>query len=212
MSDIFDTRFEGKEVQIADNKAVIGDDINLMAKDPSLHNIIIGAGWDVNAFDADVLDLDLSLFFVDKNGQTQTDEDFVFYNNPIILEGAVKHHGDSRTGAGDGDDETVTMDLHAVSYDIMRIYLVISVYKGFEKEQNLGQVRNAYIRVINADTNYELVRYNMDKDLDGRSETGVIAAILSREGPKWHFRPTGEMLEGGLAQIAERTGIIVGAQ
>ena len=101
MSDIFDTRFEGKEVQIDDNKVVIGDDMNLMAKDPSLHNIIIGAGWDVNAFDADVLDLDLSLFFVDKHGQTQADEDFVFYNNPVILDGAVKHHGDSRTGAGD---------------------------------------------------------------------------------------------------------------
>ncbi|MCB1562610.1 MAG: TerD family protein [Alphaproteobacteria bacterium] len=212
MSDIFDTRFEGKEVQIDDNKVVIGDDMNLMAKDPSLHNIIIGAGWDVNAFDADVLDLDLSLFFVDKHGQTQADEDFVFYNNPVILDGAVKHHGDSRTGAGDGDDETVTIDLHAVSYEVMQIYLVISVYKGFEKEQNLGQVRNAYLRVMNADTNYELVRYNMDKDLEGRPETGVIAATLTREGPKWHFRPMAEMLEGGLAEIATRTGIIIGAQ
>lgn len=212
MGDIFDTQFEGKEIELVDNKVGIGDDVNLMAKDLTVHNILIGAGWDVNAFDADVLDLDLCLFLVDKDGLTQVDEDFVFYNNPMVLDGAVKHHGDSRSGAGDGDDETVSIDLHKISYEIMQIYLVVAIYKGFEKEQNLGQVRNGYIRIVNADSSYELVRYVFDKDIQDHQEMAMIAATLNREGPKWHFRPVGEFFEGGLAEIATRCGIIVGAQ
>jgi tellurium resistance protein TerD len=212
MVDIFDTKFEGKEIKLDDNRAKIGDDVNLSTKDPHLRKIIVGAGWDLNAFDADILDLDLSLFLIDKNGMTRVDEDFVFYNNTDACDGAIHHHGDSLTGAGDGDDETVSLDLQGIPFDIIRVCIVISIYKGEEKEQKLDQVRNAYVRVINADSGHEYVRYEMSTDLLDKTETAVIAAVLNREGPKWHFLPVGECVQGGLAALAQRYGLIINQQ
>jgi tellurium resistance protein TerD len=207
--DIFDTRFEGKDIDLEDNFVSLGDDINLTAKDPSLRNVVIGAGWDLNAFNADALDLDLSLFLLDKNEQTRQDADFIFYNQPEALEGGIKHHGDSRTGAGDGDDENVTVDLQAVPFDVMRVVITITIYKGYEKEQNLDMVRNAYVRLVNADTNQELCRYKIDNILEDKEETGVIIGALNREGPKWHFKPEADFVPGGLGEIARGYGLII---
>lgn len=207
--DIFDTRFEGKEVELADNLITIGDDFNLTGKDPSLRNVLVGAGWDLNAFNADALDLDLSLFLLGKDGKTRKDADFIFYNQMDSLEGGIKHHGDSRTGAGDGDDENISIDLHAVPFDILKILVTVTIYKGYEKEQNLDMVRNAYVRIVNADSKMELCRYELDQVLDDKTETGVIVGALNREGPKWHFKPEAEFIEGGLGELARRYGMIV---
>lgn len=209
MTDIFDTRFEGKEIELGDNKILLGEDLNLTAKDPTLKKVHIGVGWDLNVFDSDVLDLDVSLFMVDKNGQTRVDEDFVFYNNMETLNGGVKHNGDSRTGAGKGDDESFTIDLHAVPFDIVQLLFSLTIYKGEEKEQRLGQVRNAYIRVLNAETMHEITRYEMDADLEDKEYTAMIVAVLNREGPKWHFRPVCEFVDGGMRTLAQRYGLII---
>ncbi len=209
MGDIFDTQFEGKKLELDDNKAVLGDDINLTAKDPTLARILVGAGWDLNAFDADAMDLDLSVVMLDKNGTTRVDEDFIFYNQQEDQDRAVRHNGDSRTGAGDGDDESVTIDLQAVSFEIIQLLFVVSIYKGEEKKQSLSKVRNAYLRVTNSDTTYELVRYEMDSDLVDKTETAMVVASLNREGPKWHFTPVGEFVEGGLGAIATRYGMLI---
>ena len=207
MSDIFDNQFEGKAVELNDNLAFLGDDINLTAKDPELTRVLVGTGWDLNAFDADTLDLDLSVFMIGKDGQTRVDEDFIFYNQPEDPERAIRHNGDSRTGAGDGDDESVSINLQTVSFEIMQILFTVSIYKGEEKAQNLGMVRNAYLRVANEATTHELVRYEMDQDLVNKTETAMVVAALSREGPKWHFKPVGEFVEGGLSAIAKRYGL-----
>ena len=207
--DIFDTRFEGKEVALEDNLIGTGDDFNLTAADPSLRNVLIGAGWDLNAFNSDALDLDLSLFLLDKESMTRVDADFVFYNQPEALEGGIQHKGDSRTGAGDGDDENILVDLQAVPFDILRIVVAVTIYKGYEKEQNLDMVRNAYVRVVNADTSHELCRYELDSALDDKTETGMIVGGLNREGPKWHFKPEAEFVEGGLGELARRYGLII---
>jgi tellurium resistance protein TerD len=209
MDDIFDTRYAGKDVELDDNRAVIGDDINLTAKDPILKSVMIGVGWDINTFDADVLDLDVSIFLLDKNNMTRIDEDFIFYNNMQGCEGAVKHNGDSRTGAGDGDDETITINLHGVPFDVMKILFCLSIYKGEEKNQHLGLVRNAYLRVANAETGHEIVRYVLDGDLQRKKETAMLMASLNREGPKWHFTPLGECVEGGLRNVAMRYGVTI---
>ncbi|MCK5284115.1 MAG: TerD family protein [Alphaproteobacteria bacterium] len=209
MSDIFDSGFEDKKIELSDNLAVLGDNINITAKDPTLSKILIGAGWDLNTFDADALDLDISVFMLDKDGKTRVDEDFIFYNQPEDPDRAVRYNGDSRTGAGDGDDETMSINLQAVSFEIMKIIFVLSIYKGEEKLQNMGMVRNAYLRVTNAETTYEIVRYEMDNDLVDKTETAMIVASLNREGPKWHFEPIGEFIEGGLASLATRYGLIV---
>ncbi|MCB1720405.1 MAG: TerD family protein [Alphaproteobacteria bacterium] len=209
VDDILDTRFEGKAVDLADNLVYLNDDLNLMQVDPALRNVLIGAGWDVNAFNADTLDLDLSVFLLNKENMTRVDEDFVFYNQPETFDGGVKHMGDSRTGAGDGDDESILVDLHAVPFDIIHVAICVTIYKGYEKEQNLEMLRNAYVRIVNADTRHEICRFVIDQVLQDRTETGVIIGFLNREGPKWHFKPAADFVPGGLSELGKRFGLII---
>ncbi len=209
MSDIFDTRFEDKEVELDDGYVSVGDDINILEKDPTIHKLRIGMGWEINAFDGDNLDLDLSLFMIDKNDHTRVDEDFVFYNNMMALDGAVKLHGDSRTGAGEGDDEVISVDLHGVPFDIIRIVVFLSIYQGLEKDQSLGMVRNTYMRLINEENNIELLRYDLSEHLRENDATGMVVGYLDREGPKWHFRPQAEFEHEGLSTYAKKKGLII---
>ncbi|MCB1532761.1 MAG: TerD family protein [Alphaproteobacteria bacterium] len=212
MADIFDTRFKDKEIELSNNRAVVGDDVNLTAKDETLKKILIGAGWDINAFDADALDLDISVLLLNKDNTTREDQEFVFYNNTEAYGGAVTHNGDSRTGAGDGDDESISVDLQGVPFDVVKFLLVISIYKGVEKGQTMDMVRNAYIRIVNAENNIELVRYELTDVLNDKTESAMIAAAVNREGPKWHFVPMAEFVEGGLAEVATRHGMIIAQQ
>ncbi|MFK7839433.1 MAG: TerD family protein [Bdellovibrionales bacterium] len=211
MVDIFDTRFEDQDVDV-DNFVALGDEVNINEKDPTLKRILIGSGWDTNAFNADVVDADISLFLLNNDEMTRIDEDFVFYNQKEANNGAIRHHGDSRTGAGDGDDETISVFLEGVPFDVMQIMIVLTIYRGFEKEQNVSMIRNAYIRIVNEENNYEIVRYKLDPDIKDRTETGVLAATLNREGPKWHFKPLAEFYPNGLPEIASKYGIIVKEQ
>lgn len=212
MKDILDTSHEGKEVELKPNLVALGDDINITQMDPTIKNILIGVGWDVNNFSGENLDLDISLFMLNKDNETREDADFVYYNNPEAIEGHVRYHGDSRTGAGDGDDETLSINLESLPFEIVTLAFALTIYKGDEKGQNLGLVRNTYIRLVNKDTDHELLRYNMDEDFANRTETAVIVATIDREGPKWHFRPKNDFVEGGLPALVQRHGMIVGQQ
>lgn len=209
MVDIFDTRFEGKDIELEGSFADLGDDINIIEKDPTLKKVLIGSGWDVNAFNAATLDMDLSLFLLDKNGKTRVDEDFVFYNEREVLDGGIKHHGDSRTGAGDGDDECISVDFEKLPFDIMQVMIVLSVYKGYEREQDMGMIRNAYVRIVNEDTGIEILRFNLDEHLKDHAEKAVLAVTLNREGPKWHFKPLMEFVKGGLSEVATQYGCVI---
>ena len=106
----------------------------------------------------------------------------------------------------------ITVDLQGVPFDIIKLVFVISIYKGDEKEQRLGQVRNGYLRLVNGDTLHELARYEMSPDMEDKEETAMIVATLNREGPKWHITPTAEFVAGGLATIAKRYGLIIVSQ
>lgn len=209
MSDILDTRFADKTVSIKDHRVRPGDDINLLQKDPTLRKIHIGFGWDIESFNTDVVDFDVSLFLIDKNGKTRNDNDFVFYNQMNALDDGIRHLGDSRTGAGDGDDETIAIDLTAIPFDVTSLVFTISIYRGAEKQHMLSMMKNAYMRVVNAETTIELLRYELDSVIKNHEETAMIAAHINREGPKWHFAPKDEFVEGGLAAIATRFGIII---
>jgi tellurium resistance protein TerD len=208
MSDILDTRFENKKIELNANFAKVGEEINITAKDPTMKKVLIGAGWDLNTFDADALDLDLSAFLIGKDEMTRVNEDFVFYNQPETLGGAVKHMGDSRTGAGDGDDEVMIIDLHGVPFDVMKIAFVLSIYRGEEKQQRVAQLQNAYLRLVNHETAIEITRFPLP-DLENRNETALIMAMLTREGPKWHFQAIAEPVEGGLGAVAQRYGCVI---
>lgn len=207
--DMFDTRFEGKEVEIDDGFVNVGDDVNIFEKDPSIHRILFGMGWDLNAFDGDAVDLDMSLFLLDRNEQTRVDEDFIFYNNMMALDGAIKHHGDSRTGAGEGDDECISIDLHGVPFDVIRIAVFLSIYQGLEKDQSMGMVRNTYFRIVNEENAHEILRFDMNEAMKEKEETGMIVGYLDREGPKWHFKPTAELVHDGLPTYAKDKGLII---
>ncbi len=210
MADIFDSSFDSDlDIEISDNKIVQGEEVNLTAKDPTMSNIIVGIGWDLNAFDIDTLDLDVSCFLLNKDRKTRIDSDFVFYNNMEASDGAVIHNGDSRTGAGEGDDETISVNLNGVPFEVTNVEFVLSIYKGEEKEQTMASLRNSYIRVVNAENGQELLRYELSEDVKGSKETAMLVASLNREGPKWHFVAVGTGIEGGLAKIATDYDIIV---
>ena len=99
------------------NKIKTGEEVNLTFKDPTINEILVGVGWDLKKFDSKPLDLDVSMFLLNNQDKTRIDEDFVFYNNVIGSDGAVKHMGDSRTGAGDGDDEIMMINLNELPFD-----------------------------------------------------------------------------------------------
>tara|TARA_Y100000590_G_scaffold452997_1_gene597217 strand:- start:44768 stop:45406 length:639 start_codon:yes stop_codon:yes gene_type:complete len=209
MTDILDTRFEGREMKINQNNVYLGDDINLIAKEPALKQISVAVGWDSKAFGGMDVDVDISLFLLDRDDMTRENQDFVFYNNMEAYNGAVKHEGDNRTGAGDGDDETMLFDLHGIPFDVTRIVFVYSIYRGKERDQNLGLVKNSYIRLKNAETDHEIVRFNLDEHFKDTEETAAIVGSINREGPKWHFTPRIEKFTGGLAEIATNFGCTI---
>ncbi|MFN3700581.1 MAG: TerD family protein [Alphaproteobacteria bacterium] len=207
--DMFNTRYEDKEVEIDDGFVFLGDDINLFEKIPHLHRLRVGMGWELNVFDGEAVDLDVSLFFLDRKDQTREDGDFVFYNAPMSFDGAVKLHGDSRTGAGEGDDEIISVDLHGIPFDIIRIAVFLSIYQGLEKDQSLGMVRNTYVRIVDEITNHEILRYSLNDAVKERPETGIVVGYLDREGPKWHFKPAAEYHMDGMASYARSKGLII---
>ncbi len=185
-----------------------GEYVDLLRKDPTLKQIYIAAGWEQRIFDEDKIDVDLSCFLLDKTEKTRVDGDFVFYNNLSACEGAVRHLGDSRTGAGDGDDESLFIDLNGVPFDVLRIMIVLSIYDEALKGDHLGKIRDVYVRLVNSDDKTEIARLAVD-DNDLHDQTGLRAFCLVREGPKWYADVTSQGAKGGLAAIAKSYGIII---
>jgi len=211
-SEIINQPFADRDGELYDNLTHVGDDISLMRIDPTLRRLAVGVGWDLIGFQANEIDVDVSCFFLDINNKTLQNEDFVFYNNTRAIDDAATHNGDSRTGAGDSDDETISFLLTNIPFSVLRIALSISIYKSYEKEMNLGMVRNLYIRFYNEETEEELTRFLLSKELIDNQDGGAVVAYLDREGPEWHLRPKLEFAHKGLSEIATRFGIIVGQE
>lgn len=190
------------------NRIKRGEEFNLTKKDPTLRTITAALGWDLKKFDRDPPDLDASVFLLDRKGKTREDTDFVFYNNMTGCEGAIKHNGDSRTGAGEGDDETIFLDLQALPFDILKVVFVVSIYDLDMNDNNFSHVKNVYFRLVNQDSEQELARYELDTELESGG-TGLIVAELERMGSDWVFRTRGETVKGGLGHIATAYGIVV---
>jgi tellurium resistance protein TerD len=184
-----------------------GDEINITKKDPTMQEIMIGVGWDLKKFDSAPLDLDASVFLLDRHDKTREDSDFVFYNNLTGCDGAVKHMGDSRTGAGDGDDENILINLLGLPFDVAKISFVLSIYDMEMKDHNFSMVKNVYFRIVNQNTQHELFRYELDEELVGNE--GLIIGTLERVGTEWIFLAIGDTVKGGLGKIAADHAIIV---
>ncbi|MFW5723845.1 MAG: TerD family protein, partial [Halochromatium sp.] len=141
-----------------------GGNVSLTKTDPGLTNALVGLGWDARATDGADFDLDASVFIVGDNGKVLSDAHFIFYNQKTSPDGAVVHSGDNRTGEGEGDDETISINLPGVSADAKRIVFAVTIHEAESRKQNFGMVRNAFMRVLNKDSNTELARYDLPED------------------------------------------------
>lgn len=186
-----------------------GQKVSLTKGNPGLKNVVVGLGWDVNAFDSGAdFDLDASAFLLGANGKTADSKDFVFYGNLQHPSGAVIHTGDNLTGEGEGDDESIKVDLSKIPESIMKIAFTATIYDADARRQTFGQVNNAYIRIYDELTNQELLRYDLGEDFS--IETAVVFGELYRNNGEWKFNAIGSGYRGGLAALCGSFGIEVG--
>ena len=185
-----------------------GQKVDLTKTNPGLKKILIGLGWDVNKYDGGFdFDLDAAAFLLADNGKVTDDEDFVFYNNLKHTSGAVEHMGDNLTGAGEGDDEEIKVDLEKLPANISKIDFTVTIYEAEKRNQTFGQVSNAYIRVVDDETNTELIRYDLGEDFS--VETAVVVGELYRYNGEWKFNAIGSGFSGGLAALGRNFGVNV---
>ncbi len=183
-----------------------GQKVDLTKGNPSLKNIMVGLGWDVNAFDSGAdFDLDASAFLLTDSGKVSTQEDFVFFGNLSHPSGSVQHMGDNLTGAGDGDDEQIKVELSKVPGNITKIAFTVTIYKPEERRQNFGQISNAFIRIYNEETGEEMLRYDLGEDFS--IETAAVFGELYKNGSEWKFNAIGSGYQGGLAALCANYGI-----
>ncbi len=184
-----------------------GQKISLTKGNPSLKHIMVGLGWDVNAFDSGYdFDLDASAFLVGANGKCPHDQDFIFYGNLEHPTGAVKHMGDNLTGEGEGDDEQIMVDLTLIPPEIEKIGFTVTIYDAERRRQNFGQVTNSFIRIVDADTDQELIHFDLGEDFS--IETAVVVGELYRfHGSEWKFNAIGSGFQGGLQALCAHYGI-----
>lgn len=185
-----------------------GQKIDLTKGNPGLSKILLGLGWDINSFDnGNDFDLDVSIFMVGKSGKVERDEDFIFYNNLKHVSGSVEHLGDNRTGAGDGDDEQIFIDLKSVPAHIERIAVTTTIYEALERRQNFGQVSNSYVRVVNNENEIELLKYDLGEDFS--TETALVVCEIYRHNGEWKFSAVGSGYDGGLETLCKNYGLSV---
>ncbi len=181
-----------------------GANADLSRSAPGLATVEVRLGWDVSVSGTDV-DLDASALLVGADGKVPDDQHFVFFNNLTSPDGSVVHLGDNRTGAGDGNDEVITIDLPKVPAHVQKIVFAVSIYEPDARGQSFGQVTNAYIRVVNAASGAEMVRYDLTEVYD--SETALVFGEVYRKDEQWKFRAVGQGFDSGLAGIAEEFGV-----
>lgn len=183
-----------------------GQKVSLTKGNPGLRKIMVGLGWDVNAFDSGAdFDLDASAFLAGANGKCPTEREFIFYGNLEHASGAVKHMGDNLTGDGDGDDEQIAVDLGLIPANIEKIAFTVTIYDAESRRQNFGQVSNAFCRIVNESTGEELVRFDLGEDFS--IETAVVVGELYKNNGEWKFNAIGSGFQGGLAALCGHYGI-----
>ena len=186
-----------------------GQKVDLTKGNPGLSKLLIGLGWDINKYDGQAdFDLDAAAFLLGPNGKVTSDSDFVFYNNPKHSSGSVQHMGDNRTGAGEGDDEIIRIDLAKVPATIDKIDFTVTIHEADVRKQNFGQVSNAFIHVADDAKGVDLIRYDLGEDFS--IETAVVVAELYRNAGEWKFNAIGSGFKGGLRALCLNFGVNVG--
>lgn len=183
-----------------------GQRVDLTKDRPSLKNVLIGLGWDINHYDGETdFDLDASAFMTKANGKVGNENDFIFYGNLNHVSGSVQHMGDNRTGEGDGDDEVIKVQLDKIPSNYDTISFTVTIYEAEKRLQNFGMVENAYVRLIDEDTGEELVRFDLTEDFS--TETALVVAEIYKRDGQWKFAAIGSGYDGGLKALCKEYGI-----
>lgn len=182
-----------------------GQRVSLEKVAPGLTEIFIGLGWDIKATDTGYdFDLDSSVFLLGSNEKLISDNHFVFYNNLTSPDAdkSVHHMGDNLTGVGEGDDEVIKVNLKKVPNDVQKIVVTVTIHEAQQRSQNFGQIRNAFVRVVKAQSKQEVIRYDLVEDYS--IETALIMAELYRKDGEWRLNAVGAGYQGGLQAILNR--------
>jgi tellurium resistance protein TerD len=185
-----------------------GGNVSLSKEAPGLTAVIVGLGWDPRTTSGADFDLDASALMCNTGGKILSDGHFVFFNNLSSPDGSVEHSGDNLTGGGDGDDEQIKINLAAIPAECDKVVFPVSIYEAESRGQNFGQVRNAFIRIVNQSGGTEITRYDLSEDAS--SETAMVFGELYRNGSEWKFRAVGQGYSAGLKGIALDFGVNVG--
>lgn len=185
-----------------------GGNVSLSKEAPAMTRVLIGLGWDARATDGADFDLDASVFMLTAAGKVRSDADFIFYNQLKSTCASVEHTGDNKTGSGDGDDEAVKVQLANVPAEITKLAFTVTIHDADARRQNFGMVSNAYMRVVNEDTNVEVARFDLTEDAS--TETAMVFGELYRHNGEWKFKAVGQGYAGGLAAMARQFGVDVG--
>ena len=185
-----------------------GGNVSLSKQAPGLTAVIVGLGWDPRTTTGAEFDLDASAIMLDTSGRVLSDGHFVFFNNLTSPDGSVEHMGDNLTGAGEGDDEQIKVSLTSVPAEVGKIVFPVSIYEADQRQLNFGQVRNAFIRIVNQADNTEIARYDLTEDAS--TETAMVFGEIYRNVGEWKFRAVGQGYASGLKGIAQDFGVNVG--
>jgi tellurium resistance protein TerD len=184
-----------------------GGNVSLTKEAPGLTAVLVGLGWDARTTTGTDFDLDASAIMLKADGKVVSDSHFIFFNNKVSPEGSVEHTGDNMTGEGDGDDESIKVNLAAVPAEVDKVVFPVSIYEAETRSQGFGQVRNAFIRIVNQTGGGEIARYDLTEDAS--TETAMVFGELYRNGAEWKFRAVGQGYASGLAGIARDYGVSV---
>lgn len=184
-----------------------GGNVNLSKEAPGMKKMVVGLGWDVRSTDGDGFDLDASAFLLSEAGKVRSDADFIYYNQTKSGDGSIQHAGDNRTGDGEGDDESIVIELDKVPPEIAKISVCVTIHEAEARRQNFGMVSSAYVRCVNAVGDAEIARFDLSEDAS--VETAMIFGEVYRHNGEWKFKAIGQGFAGGLGPLAKHYGVNV---
>ena len=184
-----------------------GQKVDLTKGNPGLKKLMVGLGWDVNAYDSGAdFDLDAAAFMLGDNGKCPSEKEFIFYGNLTHPSESLKHMGDNLTGEGEGDDEQIFIDLTKIPANVSKVAFTVTIYEAEERGQNFGQVSNSFIRIVDESTGQEVIHYDLGEDFS--IETAVVVGELYKHNGEWKFNAIGSGFQG-LAALCGHYGIEV---
>lgn len=182
-----------------------GSNANLSREAPGMKKMLVGLGWDARTTTGEEFDLDASAFLLVPSGKVRSEADFIFYNQERSVDGSVLYGGDNRTGAGDGDDETLILELDRISQDVEKIAICVTIHEANVRKQNFGMVSDAFVRCVDLGNQNEVVRFDLSEDYS--TETALIFGEIYRHNGEWKFKAVGQGYTGGLTALARHFGV-----